>query len=131
MADFTYTLRVPYADTDVMGFLHHSNYARYYETARWEMFRALGIPYREIEDSGYLFPVVGMQIKYIKPAHYDDQLTIITRVSEVRGPRVVFNYKMYDSGNSLINKAEIHLALIEKESKKLSELPEKLKRKIQ
>mgnify|MGYP006316721729 CR=1 FL=1 len=50
MIEHSHSLRVLYPETDKMGTVHHSNYARYYEVARWELFRAIGIPYNEIEN---------------------------------------------------------------------------------
>ena len=77
-------IRVLYPDTDKMGYVHHSNYARYCEKARWELLRELGITYKEIEDSGIMLPVVGMSFKYLKPAVYDELLRIETELKEIK-----------------------------------------------
>lgn len=82
--------RITYSDTDQMGFMHHSNYLRYYETARWELFRNIGLPYTEIEDEGYIFPVVNVTIKYLKPALYDQEINIVTSISSLRGASLIF-----------------------------------------
>lgn len=55
--------RVSYSDTDQMGFMHHSNYLKYYETARWELFRSIGIPYNEIEEEGVILPVITASVR--------------------------------------------------------------------
>lgn len=70
--------RVSYSDTDQMRFMHHSNYLRYYESARWELFRKLGIPYSELEKKDFILPVVSVSIKYLKPALYDQKIQITT-----------------------------------------------------
>ena len=71
--------KVSYSDTDQMGFMHHSNYFRYYETARWELFRSLGIPYHEIEEEDVILPVINASAKFIKPAFYDQGTRLTPR----------------------------------------------------
>ncbi len=123
MSMHTFCVRVRYSETDVMGFLHHSNYARYYETARWELFRNLGVPYNQLEQDGYILPVISMNEKFVKPARYDEQLTIITKVKQVLSPRITFVYKMYNEQQELINKAEIAVAFVNKKSGKVCDVP--------
>lgn len=117
MVEHEFSVRVRYSETDVMGYLHHSNYARYYETARWELFRNIGIPYKSVEDAGYMLPVIGMEFKFIKPAMYDEQLVIHTKLKSIEGPRVTFSYKIYNEQHELINKAEVNLAFMDKETR--------------
>lgn len=77
ITDKTY-FRVSYSDTDQMGFMHHSNYFRYYETARWELFRSIGIPYPEIEEEDIILPVINASVKFLKPAFYDQKIRVDT-----------------------------------------------------
>ncbi len=78
--------RVIYADTDKMGFGYHANYFRWFETARTEMFRFLGLPYKEIEERGFFLPISELHCKYLHPVQYDDLLMIETSLdSNVRG----------------------------------------------
>lgn len=127
-------IAVQYSDTDQMGFVHHSNYVKYYETARWELFRSIGIPYKSIEDSGFFLPVIEMKFKFIKPVFYDDLLTIETKMRTMKGARIWFTYKMHNSKSELVNEAETILAFITKDSQKPCRPPEKflkiLKNKI-
>lgn len=123
MIEHEFSLRVRYSDTDVMGYLHHSNYPRYYETARWELFRKLGIPYKELEEEGYMLPVTVMNLKFVKPALYDELLTIKTTVKSVLGSRITFTYKMFNEQKELINKAEVDLAIINKQSRSVCDMP--------
>lgn len=118
MQPFISTIRVSYSDTDQMGFVHHSNYLKYYESARWNLFRHLGIPYREIEETGVLLPVVDVKIQYIKPAFYDQKLLIETTVVELKGPKLVFNYKLFNEEKELINTGTTTLAFVNVHSKK-------------
>jgi len=108
------THRVTYSDTDQMGFMHHSNYLKYYETARWELFRALGISYHSVEEAGYLLPVIRMNSRFRKTIHYDEWLTVKTSLTMIKGPRIWFNYKLYNSEQILVNEAETELAFISK-----------------
>ena len=70
------TYRVIYGDTDTMGVVYHANYLRWFEMGRTELFRHLGLPYREIESRGLKLPVSEVTCKYIAPAHYDEILVI-------------------------------------------------------
>jgi acyl-CoA thioester hydrolase len=108
--------RVKYSDTDQMGFMHHSNYPRYYENARWEFFRDMDIPYSEIEESGILMPVIDVAFRYIKPAYYDEELRIVTNVSIKRAVKMKFEYQMFNSKNELINEGHVTTGFVTKGS---------------
>ena len=69
------TIRVRYAETDRMGLLHHANYLIYFEQARTDLLRTLGGNYKELEDRGYFLVVSKIEVRYKRPAHYDDELT--------------------------------------------------------
>jgi len=71
-------IRVRYGETDQMGYCYYGNYAQYYEVGRVEALRDLGFAYKSLEEDGIMLPVLDFQIKYLKPAHYDDLLTIRT-----------------------------------------------------
>ena len=74
-------IRVRYAEVDRMGYLHHGNYAAYFEAGRTDLLRELGISYRQMEDRGVLLPVRDMQIRYLVPIGYDDEVVVSTRLS--------------------------------------------------
>jgi acyl-CoA thioester hydrolase len=101
-----------------MGFVHHSNYLKYCETARWNLFRHLGIPYKEIEETGMLLPVVSIEMQYLKPAFYDEKLVIETSIVSVKGAKLRLAYKIFNEHLELINAATITLAFINVHSKK-------------
>ncbi len=113
-----------YPDTDQMGTMHHSAYVKYYETARWELFRDIGIPYCLVEDAGYLLPVTRMNFRFLKTTHYDELLTVKTTLMRMRGVRIWFNYRMYNQQNELINEAETELAFVSRETWKPCPMPE-------
>mgnify|MGYP000227012810 CR=1 FL=1 len=123
--EHTSKIRVSYHDTDQMGYVHHSNYARYYETARWDLFRKkLNITYKDVESGGHMLPVTTMNFKFIRPALYDDVLQIQTTLSNAHGPRIWFEYKIFNQNNELINQAEVVLAFIIKETRRPCLIPE-------
>ena len=84
------TIRVRYAETDRMGLLHHANYLVYFEQARTELLRDLGLTYKDMEDAGFLLVVVKVEVRYKLPARYDDLLTIRTSVARITPIRIDF-----------------------------------------
>lgn len=80
--------RVPYADTDQMRVVYYANYLVYFEMARNELLRIIGLPYREIEDRGYAFPVLEAHVDYRNAARYDDELDICGWVGWVKPVRI-------------------------------------------
>ena len=113
MIEHKYSFRVMYPDTDQMGTVHHSNYAKYYETARWELFRSIGIPYHSIEESGVMLPVIKMNFKFYKTTHYDELLTVRTTLKAIKGVRIWFTYHLFNEKNEMINEAETVLAFVD------------------
>ena len=124
MIEHEYKFRVAYPDTDKMGSMHHANYAKYYEAARWELFRSIGTSYNSIEDAGLMCPVISMNFKFIKPTRYDELLTVKTTLKAVKGVRIWFEYKLYNEQNELINEAETELAFVGKENWKPCAVPD-------
>ena len=124
MIEHEYTFRVMYPDTDQMGTVHHSNYAKYYETARWELFRSIGISYHSVEEAGYMLPVIRMNFRFIKTVNYDALLTVKTTLKAIKGVRIWFSYKLYNEQNQLVNEAETELAFVEKNTWKPCATPE-------
>jgi acyl-CoA thioester hydrolase len=103
-------IRVYYEDTDQMGVVYYGNYARYYEIGRTEMIRDLGFTYKQMEEMNIMLPARSLKINYLKPAHYDDLLTIRTIVDTI--PKVKFPIKteIYNKEGELINSGEVVLA---------------------
>jgi|LGVE01.1.fsa_nt_gb acyl-CoA thioester hydrolase len=135
MLSYSYKIRVNYSDTDKMGFVHHSNYAKIYENARWETLRHFGIPYSEIESQGIFMPVINMDFKFIKPAYYDDVLTVVTRISELPSVKMNFAFELHNSSGKIINTATLSCAFIDSETSKVLRPPkiliDKLRSKIE
>src|SRR5262249_40084264 len=72
------TIRVRYAETDRMGLLHHANYLVYFEQGRIELLRSQGGSYKDLEDQGFLMVLTKIEVRYRRPVHYDDLLTLRT-----------------------------------------------------
>jgi acyl-CoA thioester hydrolase len=85
-----------------MGIVYYANYLRFFEMGRNEYMRTRGFPYREVEARGLTLPVTEAQCRYLKPARYDDLLTVETRVVRARGARVVFNYTLRNEDGELL-----------------------------
>ena len=131
MIEHDYKFRVTYPDTDKMGTMHHAEYAKYYETARWELFRSIGVSYHSVEEAGIMCPVIRMNFRFIKATHYDELLTVKTTLKNIRGVRIWFDYKLYNEENELINEAETELAFVGKANWKPCAAPDFLLRAIQ
>jgi len=109
-------MRVRYAETDQMGYVYYGNYATYFEVARVELLRSLGFTYKKLEEEGVILPVLDFSIKYIRPAYYDDLLTIKTIIKEIPSARIRFNYETLNEKNELLNVADTTLVFVDKKS---------------
>ena len=107
------TIRVRYAETDAMGFLHHSNYFVYFEMGRTELFRAQGGNYRDMESKGLFLVVVKIECNFKSPARYDDELTLKTRISRITPAKLEHEYEVR-RGGELLTTAKSTLACIDK-----------------
>lgn len=111
-------IRVRYAETDQMGYCYYGNYAQYFEVARVEALRNLGVSYKDMELQGVLLPVTDFTIKYLKPAFYDENLTIKTIIRTMPSIRIEFEYETYNETGNLINTANTRLVFLNKLSLK-------------
>ena len=117
-------IRVRYADTDRMGYVYYGNYPTYYEVARTEALRQLNSSYKELEEKGIAMPVHTMNIKYIKPAFYDDLLTVKTYIKSKPDRLMIFDYEVYNQKGELLNKATTTLPFVSMETGKPCRAPE-------
>jgi len=123
MFSFETNIRVRYAETDQMGYVYYGNYATYYEVARVEMLRSLNFSYRELEASGVMMPVLELKCKYIRPARYDDFLTIKVKIEQKPSTRMIFQYEVFNQENTLLNIGETTLVFIDMNTGKVCEMP--------
>lgn len=124
-------VRVRYIETDQMGIVHHANYVQYYELARTECFEACsGMSYAAMEAEGVMLPILEIQSKYIKPAYYDEVLTIKSIVKELPSIRLNVEYEIYNEAKELINTGKTTLVFVKKETRRPCQPPENFMKKV-
>lgn len=124
-------VRVRYGETDQMGYVYYGNYAMYYEVARVESLRQLGLTYKELEEDGVMMPVLENHSRFLTAALYDDELTIVTTVREKPGVRIKFNYSIYNGEGKLIHEGETLLAFVNKTTGRPCRPPEEFMKVLQ
>jgi len=106
-------IRVRYGETDKMGYLYYGNYAQYLEVGRVETMRSVGLVYADMEDiHGILLPVALYETKFVRPAKYDDLVTVETTIPEMPDRFIKFHTKIYNEQEELLNIGKITLAFI-------------------
>lgn len=120
------TLRVRYGEADPMKYVYYGNYAEYFEVARVELFRSLGMSYDEIEKRGIFLPVSEYKIKYLKPALYDQLLEIRTYVRKIPGIRIEFDYEIFNEDQVKITEASTTLFFLDSQTNKIVKCPDYL-----
>ena len=89
-------IRAIYADTDAMGIVYHTNYIRWFEVGRTELFRDMGILYTEVEAAGFNLPLTQVYCHYLLPTHYDDLIFVETEIAYLRRASMKFTYLIWD-----------------------------------
>jgi len=105
-------IRVRYGETDQMGYMYYGNYAEFYEVGRVEMLRSLGLTYSAMELSGIKMPVLELKCSYLKPALYDEEITVNVIMDKMPGVRIHFRYELFNEKAELINTGETLLVFI-------------------
>lgn len=118
------TVRTRYSEVDRMGYVYYGNYATYFEVGRVEAMRVLGISYAELEEDGIMMPVIRYEISYNKPAFYDEELTIVTRVREVPRSRILFEYETWNAKGEMLNSALTELVFVDSKTMKPQRAPQ-------
>lgn len=117
-------VKVRYAETDQMGVVHHGNYAQYLEMARLDWLDSLGVSYKNMEKNGVMLPVFEMNIKFKKPASFDDTLRIETTLKEKPGVKIEFDYLIYNENNELLTVAYTTLVFMDATTKRPIRCPQ-------
>ena len=120
---FETSIRVRYGETDQMGYVYYGNYPLYYEVARTEMLRSVGLSYRAMEEEGILMPVNSMNIKYIEPARYDDLLRLRVILKEMPTAKIHFYYEVYNEQDKLLNTGETTLVFVDAKTRRPRRAP--------
>jgi acyl-CoA thioester hydrolase len=109
-----------------MSYVYYGNYPQYFEVARVEALRALGLSYKEIETQGIMLPVLKLEIKYIAPAKYDDLLIIKTRIPELPKTRIIFEHEIFNEAGDLLTLGKVELVFVNIKSGKPNKAPHSL-----
>ena len=131
MYKFNTQVRVRYAEADPMNVVYYGNYAQYFEVGRVESLRNLGISYKDIEDMGIKLPVVELNIKYLRPAKYDDLLTIKSQIKELPTEhKIIFDQEIYNEEGKLLTIGKVKLYFMDSKLGKRASMPASMLEKL-
>lgn len=116
------TIRVRYAETDRMGLLHHANYLVYFEQGRVELLRQRGLTYKDLEDKGFLLVLTKIEVRYRRPAFFDDLLTLRTTVVRTTAVKIEHEYQLL-RGEELLAEGATTLGCVDRNGQ-VQRLPE-------
>ncbi len=119
-------IRVRYGETDQMGYVYYGNYAQFFEVGRVEWLRALGVSYKSLEESGIMLPVIQLNINYMKPAKYDDLLTITTIMTKKPLVKIEFDFEVRNEKNDLLTTGFTSLVFMDMKKNKPIKAPQYL-----
>ena len=127
MFESSTNIRVRYAETDQMNVVYHGNYAQFFEVGRAESIRHLGFTYKDMEAMGVVMPIVELHSKFIRPAHYDDLLTVKTILKELPvDHRIEFHQEVYNESGKLLTIGKVVLYFINAKTKEKTKMPSQL-----
>ena len=118
MKNFSIKIKVRYCETDQMGLVHHGSYVNYFEEARIAWISNLGFSYSEMEKSGIILPVSKLNVSYLKPAYFDDNLVVNVELAEMPTSRLIFNYTIKKNNDEVVVTGKTVLAFLNKETKR-------------
>ena len=125
-------IRVRYAETDQMGVVYYGNYAQYFEVARADSIRDLGYTYRDMEASGVIMPVVELHCKFLRPASYDELITVKSTVKELpTDHRIEFHQEVFNEKGKLLTTGKVVLYFVTAKDMQKTNMPETLRKKLE
>ncbi|GGK56364.1 MULTISPECIES: acyl-CoA thioesterase [Flavobacteriaceae] len=122
--------RVRYGETDQMSYAYHGNYAAYFEMGRTEWLRKLGVSYKKMEEDGIMLPVINLNTNYLKPAKYDDILTLKTTLANKPAARIEFKFEITNQQNELLTTASATLVFVNMKTNRPTRIPKYLLDKL-
>ena len=129
MKNFSMQIKVRYCETDQMGLVHHGSYVNYFEEARISWISNLGFSYGEMEKSGIILPVSKLNINYLRPAYFENDLVVNVELAELPTSRLIFNYSITNKGEVVVTGTTV-LAFLNKETKKPVRCPDYMLEKV-
>ena len=130
MIKFSTNIRVRYGETDQMGVVYHGNYATYFEVARTEWLRNLGVTYKDLENNGIMLPVISLSFNFVKSAKYDDLLTISVFLKKRPLVKIEFDYEIFNQNKEKISTGNSVLAFIDMKTNKPIKCPDYILNKL-
>ncbi len=124
------SFRIRYGETDQMGVVYHGNYPQFLEMGRISWLRSLDLSYREMEANGVMLPVVSLEMKFIKPALFDDLITVKTNLKSLPMVRIEFDYEVTNQNNEILLKASTVLAFMDSSKKRPIKCPDYILKKL-
>ena len=118
-----YQLRPRYNEVDQMGYVYHANYVIYCHQARTELMRKFGVHDHFMEKNNIMLPVIEMNLRYFKAAHYDELITIHTFIKEIPKTRFHFEFEFRNEKNELICRASSAVVFVDKQTRKPMRIP--------
>jgi acyl-CoA thioester hydrolase len=109
-------IKVRYAETDMMGVVYHANYLIWMEIGRTELVQNLGLSYKEMEDGGYVSPVIDIKVSYKRSARYGDEVTVITKIEHYDSLRTRYGVEIFNQKNELLCTAKVENIVVKKEN---------------
>lgn len=122
--------RVRYGETDQMSYAYHGNYASYFEMGRTEWLRKLGVSYKKMEEDGIMLPVINLNTNYLKPAKYDDILTLKTTLVKIPTAKIEFKFEITNQQNELLTTATAVLVFVNMKTNRPTRIPKYLLDKL-
>ena len=129
MKFFFIKIKVRYCETDQMGLVHHGSYINYFEEARISWISNLGFSYSKMEKSGIILPVSKLNVSYLKPSYFDDELFVNVELAELPTSRLIFNYTIKNNDEVVVTGSTV-LAFLNKETKKPARCPDYMLEKV-
>lgn len=128
----TTPIRVRYAETDQMDIVYHGNYAQYFEVARAESIRQLGFTYKDMEAAGVIMPIVEIQFKFLRPAHYDDLISVKTTLRELpSNHRIEFHQEVFSETGKLLTVGHVVLYFLDSKTRERTVMPAQLRERLE
>ena len=125
------TVRVRYAETDQMNVVYHGNYAQYFEVGRVEAIRSLGLSYKALEKTGVIMPVIEWTAKFLRPAHYDDLLTVRTTLKDwPKDHRIEFLQEVFNENGKLLTSGKVLLYFLLSSTMEKTPMPLEMAEKL-
>ena len=122
----TSSIEVRYAETDQMGVVHHANYPIYFEQARVDWLKTMGMHYQKMEDKGIMLPLSKLTIDYKKPARFGDILSVKTILNTLPSASIIFDYEIRNQNNEILTLGQTILVFVDHKTRRPMRCPQSI-----